>query len=230
MTATTTKVRPIVLPGDDVRAILDGRKTQFRRIVDPQPVSVGDQIWEYGGDVFASDASMADHLFHNVYGTHGTPYGSVWGDGSGDRLWVKETWLPFDRDHWIGDVKVAYRASTDSDGDKIRKEYNQRGRDYRWRSSIHMPRWASRLTLEITEVRVQRVQEISEEDAIAEGVTVLPLQSINDPSAWYETSPGKNQARSAVGSYGMRWERDHGKGSWSANPWVWARTFRRVKE
>lgn len=126
----------------------------------------------------------------------------------GDRLWVKETWgaLP----HMMGGVQretLRYRA----DG-----EYqNERG-TWRWRPSIHMPRWASRITLEITDVRVERLQDISEADAKAEGVS-MPDGTPTPPDFW-----------SYQQEFRHLWEQINGPGSWDANPFVWVVTFRRI--
>jgi hypothetical protein len=98
-----------------------------------------------------------------------------------------------------------------------------------WQKRPSMPRWASRITLEITNVRVERLNEISKADAIAEGIQVLPLQSEDDPSAWYQSAPGVHQERTAQAAYRALWESINGDGSWAANPWVWVISFRRVK-
>lgn len=153
--------KPILFSGPMVRAILDGRKTMTRRIIKPQPTFDG-HLWWLGDKNFISDEAMQDHLFHEVYGTKGTPYGSRYQD-YGDRIWVRETWGLFDTEPKDGPdgAHVFYKAT---DGDRHELRYQ------RWRPSIHMPRWASRITLEITDVRVERLQEITEEDARAEGV------------------------------------------------------------
>lgn len=144
------------------------------------------------------------------------PYGEV-----GDRLWVRETWAygcPED----VPDKIAVYRADLDGEG-RFQERLAARGSiSYgynRWRPSIHMPRWASRITLEITKVRVERVQQITDENAIAEGV------------------PRENHAE--TGYYGPRthfkhlWDsingkRDGGKYAWEKNPWVWVLEFKRI--
>lgn len=133
----------------------------------------------------------------------------------GDRLWVKETWgaLP----HMMGGVQretLRYRA----DG-----EYqNERG-TWRWRSSIHMPRWASRITLEITDVRVERLQDISEADAVAEGCNPIRPELVQDGLI---VRPG----RSAVEEFRLVWEQINGGGSWEKNPWVWVIEFKKLEQ
>lgn len=129
------------------------------------------------------------------------PYGQP-----GDRLWVREAW-GYDQDG-PHSGPVLFRADRDDPG-------------IRWRPSIHMPRWASRLSLEVVEVRVQRIQDISEEDAQAEGIHEHPAAKIM-----------LDAKGTHVGAFLMAWNAINGKrpgGSWEANPWVWAVSFRRVQ-
>lgn len=210
---TPHKERPIIFSAPMVRAILDGRKTQTRRVVKPQPEVMYD---------YPNCPDMLEFLHPVTSGTYSRksfaqtcPYGQP-----GDRLWVRETWLPFDPDHAI--TFYAYRASTTDDGEEIRQEYIRCGRDYRWRPSIHMPRWASRITLEITDVRVERLNEISVEDAIAEGVKcpcdfhyctlchVTPSQLFTKLWSSIHAADGPN--------------------GWGANPWVWVIEFKRIQD
>lgn len=193
-----------------VRALLAGTKTQTRRIVKPQPhgvalVASGNHLFDYRDDL--GDYSRVVPMDKAVtLCPQGKP---------GDRLWVREAWAgsvatvvasadPGD----IGSQRgmVAYRATYASNGCPFDK----------WRPSIHMPRWASRITLEITGVRVQRLQEISDEDALAEGIDRFDvLTDGNPPPGWHR------------GTYSKLWERVNGPGSWDENPWVWAISFRR---
>lgn len=100
-------------------------------------------------------------------------------------------------------------------------EYQNEHGAWRWRSPIHMPRWASRLTLEITDVRVERLQDISEEDAIAEGA----LEWARGACA-----PGNPTGFTAVGYFWLLWEPIHGPSSWDANPWVWVIEFKKLEQ
>lgn len=136
------------------------------------------------------------------------PYGQT-----GDRLWVRETFGHFERNqHFKPGCNVYYRA----DGNCLELEP--------WRPSIHMPRWASRITLEITSVRVERLQDISEADALAEGIP-----SIDTPGAWTLPIPANpNLPAIYLGAFCKLWESINGPGSWDANPWVWAIEFRRL--
>lgn len=154
------KERPIPFNGEMVRALLDGRKTQTRRVVKFGKHGNGEHVLMHNqpaGAVFGCDCDecRADNT-HSCLIT--CPYGQT-----GDRLWAKETWQPDPCTVYMdGTSPVAFSATDSSDG---RGPYGKR-----WRPSIHMPRWASRILIEVTGVRVQRVQEISGEDIEAEGV------------------------------------------------------------
>ena len=140
----------------------------------------------------------------------------------GDRLWVRETFAKIDGQTrpWI---ETDYRA-TYAHGDRLGDHL---GIKKRWTPAIHMPRAASRITLEITEVRVERLQEISEADAVAEGCARLPLQ--DGPGAWWSADVDAGPAlhgRTARDAYRLLWESINGPGSWDANPWVWVIAFK----
>jgi hypothetical protein len=138
------------------------------------------------------------------------PYGQP-----GDRLWVREThsFVP-DSDEPAGCSQVLYAASGD-------------GPYAKWRPSIHMPRWASRILLEITGVRVERLQDISEDDCWAEGIDAC--DGLLDDMAIYEMARRMNrQFEEAAPTYAALWESINGAGSWGANPWVWVIEFKRV--
>jgi len=158
------------------------------------------------------------------------PFGSA-----GDRLWVRETWRPsiahgcaFDACD-CADVVVRYEA----DGEE--RYFEESGIAEEWLMpkaakrgnvpGIHMPRWASRLTLEISDVRVQRLREITVEDIRAEGLSELPLQG-GEAGAWWGAA-GKSW-RGPRRAFEALWESVNGAGSWDANPWVWAITIRRI--
>ena len=179
------KERPILFSGQMVRAILDGRKKQTRRVV-KNPEYMGCLTGDCPHDTRSECIAEI-----TVFGATKCPYGIEM-----DRLWVRETFAA----PW-GRSGVFYRADD-------KKEY-----DGNWRPSIFMPRWASRITLEITEVRVERLQDISEEDAESEG-TKYPA---GGPTSCYRMG------------YSWLWESINGKGSWDENPWVWCITFKRIK-
>jgi hypothetical protein len=201
------KERPIIFSAAMVRAILGGRKTQTRRICKVQPKS------EYeGGDMLDGYAVWIDPKSD----TEGCECKCAYGQ-PGDRLWVRESFQYFRADE-EGPLAVAFKAGCADD----RLNYvHQDGsieqiNILRWKPSIHMPRWASRITLEIVSVRVERLHDISDADAVAEGVTDIQ----NDRG--FETSF----------TYGflMLWDKVHGRASTDANPWVWVIEFKRVGE
>lgn len=176
------KERPIIFGASDVRAILTGRKTQTRRVVRPQPEERGAI-----SDRAPGFASFDEKTLKTAWCPFGWP---------GHRLWVRETWGL----HMHGDFTCWHRDSI-----KGRTEEDLRfswevayaadaGSPYdHWRPSIHMPRWASRLALEVTGVRVERLCDISEKDARAEGVEVVTL-----PEEWMATRPSPLGGRDAI--------------------------------
>jgi len=188
------KERPILFNGEMVRAILDGRKTQTRRLVKPQPRVVHS---------IHSDASITtNRIFRKGDQRIHSPFGTI-----GDRLWVRETFSCMERKPVAG-CEVAYRA----DGESLVWEP--------WTPSIHMPRWASRINLEITGVRVERVQEISDDDAESEGVDLRRLCGCVEGCATCDD-------RSPSEVFRDLWQSIYA--NWDANPWVWVYEFRRMK-
>lgn len=201
------KERPILFSAPMVRAILEGRKTQTRRIVKPRVIPVVEECFRVNGKWCNR---TFDYDLVNL-----CPYGQP-----GDRLWVRETWasrgvnpvaMPSGK---FGAAVVEYRADTARatwDRDPI-----QRDPDGHWRPSIFMPRWASRIRLEVTGVRVERLNDISEADAIAEGIPAASLHDLDcdtiAPSAHYRDI----------------WESINGPGSWAKNPFVWVVEFKRI--
>lgn len=175
------KERPILFSGPMVRAILEGRKTMTRRIVKRQP-------------------SGFDLNDKPVFGA--CPYGAP-----GDRLWVKETWLPIYIDSLPGHVidKTQYRAD----------ETNPLSGAGMWHPSIYMPRKRSRIKLEITGVRVERLHTITEEDAKAEGIMGATVGEYGDRGCF-------------ITDFAYLWSKINGHESWDANPWVWVVEFKRV--
>lgn len=206
--------RPILFSAPMVRAILDGHKTQTRRIIKSRSrkhpsyclVDYGDGWWPYLSD--DGESSVTDDGMEQAIAC---PYGEA-----GDRLWVKETWGYDQADnggdrHW---KRLVYRADPGA-------EPLDNGEPIPWTPSIHMPRWASRITLEVAGVRAEALQDISEADAKAEGAPDYE-EGIDHPP------PGADHEWSFRGSFIRLWESINGPGSWDANPWVWVIEFRRV--
>lgn len=197
---TEKNERPILFSGDMVRAIIDGRKTQTRREIKKIKHPYGHML---------TPAEVANEIIHET-GAISSPYGKV-----GDRLWVREKhyekgeWCmggwpdaePCDQ-YWNGHGKYIYAA----DSEKPETGYRS------W-PSIHMKRKASRITLEITNKRVELLNDISDADAWAEGVDMS--EALSMPCA-----------EGAVAEYSALWERINGAGSWDLNPWVWVIEFK----
>ncbi|HCK4428385.1 TPA: hypothetical protein N0G72_002884 [Pseudomonas aeruginosa] len=211
MSAETPRERPILFNDQMVRAILEGRKTVTRRIA--KPVKHPDL-----GNIYAPGALVLEHEPQHVV-DRACPYGQP-----GDRLWVREAWqgpLISDEEQaanqsWWKDMTkfqdqahCAYRASGDNN------EYVDPDGYFhcKWKPSIHMPRWASRILLEITAIRVERLQDITPNQCIAEG-------------AWREKDKDLGRGQEAIAAFADLW-RSTG-GDWDANPWVWVVEFKRV--
>ena len=260
--------RPILFSGAMVRAILEGRKSQTRRVVKGRgsrglPEFHGGRGEENDPSAWGWFFDGPDHHGYEVLARglderhdHGLvsmpcPFGRP-----GDRLWVRETWglrKHFDFTDWHRRSLRAIDSLPPEWMLDYRADWQQDHEPNFWRPSIHMPRWASRLMLEVTGVRVERLNDISEEDAKAEGVEVHMM-----PEEWraVRQQHGRNEAiafdrepsadliaalrlrdvthvparpvRSAVAGFRSLWESINGADSWESNPWVWRIEFRRV--
>lgn len=202
------KERGMIFNAEMVRAILDGRKTQTRRPIKWKQTRFTEMAERDDGSLWpwAEDCERGGDIWFAC------PFGEV-----GDRIWVRETFgwqIRRDPLGGTGEFRV-YRATTP---DAVRYQTaSGEVAPIKWIPSIHMPRWASRITLEITDVRVERLNAISEEDAQAEGVQ----------PACYEITPPEAAYRV---SFGEVWRGIYGEESWEANPWVWVIKFKRVEE
>lgn len=203
------KERPILFSGAMVRSLLNCTKSQTRRVVKGLALE-----WLTMHNGFSAE-------FVALPENHLCPYGQP-----GDRLWVRETWA-FHK-MAIGSVcdedwPVVYRAT---DGEQSRL-------CDRWRPSIHMPRYAGRILLEITGVRIERLQDISEADAEAEGIETVRVSETCFRYVDYLCSGKMDEKEATVGaaikSYATLWESINGPGSWAANPWVWVVKIKRVE-
>ncbi|WP_030130818.1 morphogenetic protein [Pseudomonas sp. QTF5] len=227
--------RPILFSAPMVRAILEGRKTVTRRAVNPQPVLTDGSGFSWKGHLFGSgsDSRETSRNFSRHCCPHGRP---------GDRLWVRETFALLGNEDgvcvdWndklvkgnerdaarifrasctVGDYglwQIPDKAAWKPDTDELQYEGA-------WRPSIHMPRWASRILLEITEVRVERLQDITYEQAAAEGVHRGPLRE------WCASDEGGACHKYPVPAFRDLWQSVGG--DWEANPWVWVVEFKKV--
>lgn len=232
MCETTIRERPILFSGPMVRSILDGRKTQTRRVLRPQPAletrtGRESMCWRpphaklsgrpnvdqacgptpccsWNPEVMETGAAGI-----TAFCPHGQP---------GDRIWVRETWLPR-----AEGTQAIYRADySDVEAAGLAGMYSDRG----WRPSIFMPRWASRITLELTDVRVERLQQITEADAIAEGAPCIDNPD-HDPG-----DPMDDPPQTHLAGFIDLWQKLNGPRGfgWDVNPWVWVISFRRITD
>lgn len=200
-----SKTRPILFSTQMVRALLDGSKTQTRRVVKARA------DWAMGKRCILQPHELAGEVNQGEYSN--CPFGQP-----GDQLWVKETTVNVEDFGYLGPVWVESEhgrnvleyglAPSEDDCTEVEPE------DLRLRPSIFMPRAMSRITLEITRVRIERLQAINEVDAIAEG------------AHW--AACGSPQEGSHKAGYAQLWESINGPGSWDLNPWVWVIEFKRV--
>lgn len=191
------KERPIQFKGEMVRAILEGRKSQTRRTKGLKDINEEPDCWkpfwfnDRGQNLIVSWESVNRLVAPNIETK--CPYGK-----KGHRLWVKETYRVFSGDE--GTNGIFYKA----DGKFINS--------FLWKSSMFMPRWASRILLEITDISVERLQDISEKDATSEGVAFTKYLNANARYHFMEL-----------------WNKINGKCPWELNPWVWVINFRKIK-
>ncbi|WP_411380096.1 hypothetical protein [Pseudomonas sp. MPB26] len=209
---TAIKERPILFSAPMVRAILEGRKTVTRRAIKVQPHIDASGNFCVGNSNYGQDGYGKPVTKHFVNGC--CPYGKP-----GDRLWVRETFGLQVRHYGGGTGEhIVYRA-TNPDAIYCK---SAEGQEYpvKWKPGIHMPRHSSRILLEITDVRVERLQDISRADIRAEGLQCPPEMASD------EVSP--NYRDWFAIAWQELWEKINGAGSWSANPWVWVVEFKRV--
>ncbi|ECF1703322.1 hypothetical protein E1B77_20680 [Salmonella enterica subsp. enterica] len=205
----------MIFNGEMVRALLEGRKTQTRRIMKNQPA--GDYP-DTPALIRSVDGGFQWYGHYGESSIFNCPFGAV-----GDRIWVRETWA--EAGAGAPDLKL-YRANYP---EHVPTHYENvpPADEIRWTPSIHMPRWASRILLEITAVRVERLHSISERDALREGLFQLPA------SGRYCLQPGMQYfgmaSHSAKEVYSWLWASIYGEESWAANPWVWVIEFKRVE-
>ncbi len=206
------KERPILFSTEMVKAILDDRKTQTRRVIKPQP----EKGRSYFGWIMPERNHIAFGYENRIFSWHKFPYGQP-----GDVLWVRETFRKSDFPDYEG--KYEFKANCNNPD----ANYN----NGIWKPSIHMPKAAARIWLEITDVKVERVQDISYNDAIAEGIESWPSPIHKGRTSYQDyLDPGKPgidcPCVTPYFSYFSLWSKINGTESWDANPWVWVITFK----
>ncbi|HHT0069041.1 TPA: hypothetical protein ACTW88_001879 [Raoultella ornithinolytica] len=211
--------RGMIFNGEMVRAILDGRKTQTRRIMAPQPADDIERSAFPNPDAIGWKSSLK-HKYGSTT-AHFCPFGAI-----GDRIWVRETFRVHSRATDVATLvyKASERNSWTEQTHRVPVAVcNKPATPEKWTPSLHMPRWASRILLEITDVRVERLNSISQEDAQAEGLELTGWRpTYSDPDSGGEImTPYDNFAE--------LWSSIYGDESWQANPWVWVIEFKRVE-
>ncbi|HBX0838314.1 TPA: hypothetical protein MJG19_14665 [Klebsiella pneumoniae] len=216
--------RGMIFNGEMVRALLDGRKTQTRRIVKGTDSAVKFcKEWNINGEEVFVVLGEKDHTGMNpVLGAISCPFGAV-----GNRIWVREAFRVHSRATDVATLvyKASERNSWTEQTHRVPVAVcNKPATPEKWTPSLHMPRWASRILLEITDVRVERLNAINEHDAQAEGVAKLR------GGFWKHYQPGWTQHQlSARGSFVTLWKSIYGDESWNSNPWVWVIKFKRIE-
>lgn len=236
MTTTATKSRPIIFTGENVLKILRGEKTQTRRIAKSinSCAAMGYSRYRiypqkdgtFGGVGCLKSCPVRCKKCRERF-IHTCPHGNP-----GDLLWVKEAWRPWwdDEQYCVVQYRdgAIYKPGTSSITPDIPDENTghqfadacDKAPNIPWKSPLFMPRWASRVTLEITDVRVQRLNQISNEDAEAEGC-----------KGWYRPMHpdfGCTDGRTPAEEFAEKWDKINKSTPWAANPWVWALTFKAV--
>jgi hypothetical protein len=234
--------RPILFSAEMVRAILAGRKTQTRRLLKYCGVPAGGAFWDHRGyePVHLSGRSWTFQFKNGEPSPFAPVFDSPYGE-PGNRLWVKETYSADFKDHYPNDP--VWFAADDDRANAIEcrggvrgiwSPESQRFVPFKWRPSIFMPRAMSRITLEITKVWPERLHDISEQDALAEGVRRFTKDGdlmkfwACDPCDGPLKCAWADLPRNATEAYAALWEAINGRGSWGANPWVWVVEFKRV--
>ncbi len=248
--------KPILFSGEMVKAILDGRKTQTRRVVKGIEF-VGSKGTQDDPESWGIEDKYGDYYTLPINGNTSKdfkiqcPYGEI-----GDQLWVRETFTI--ESNWNLESEEYYPPPF-KDGRPVRRETHPEYGSYweqchyrasdpapelsyddmeepgcRWKPSIHMPRWASRINLEITDIRVEQLQDISRDDAKAEGITEYLSEFSSDQHTEAEDDEWRN--RTTIENFHGLWNSINGKPradgvdiSWGANPWVWIPEFRIIK-
>jgi hypothetical protein len=228
---TKISERGMIFNAEMVRALLDGRKTQTRRPIKWKQT----RFTEIGEREDGSKWPWSEDAEHACDFWHPCPFGAV-----GDRIWVREAFRVHSRATDV--ATLVYKASERNSWTEQTRRVpvavcNKPATPEKWTPSLHMPRWASRILLEITGVRVERLNAISPEDAESEGLERTNftgfgdepgLPSYPEPDVYFD--PLKKQWKEyPPEAFAGLWESIYGEGSWKANPWVWVIEFKRVE-
>lgn len=229
------KERPIPFNAQMVRAILDGRKTMTRRVVNKlnghSHISRFSESDTLGYDFCFRDKEMRLHDITKGRALDLCPYGKT-----GNKLWVRETFAhsnmpdgPLDKD-----CSIFYRADYFDDPHGLDGEKSPEGKYRNWKPSMFLPRWASRIDLEITNVKIERLQNISEEDAKKEGADALICDNLDQQSFIFCKNLGMpitDKGTPHRNGFALLWDNINAKkgNGWDANPWVWAIKFRLIE-
>jgi hypothetical protein len=200
--------RPILFNAEMVKAILSGQKTQTRRVLKhPKGTSFNIDACTFSKNHDSNTFNAAFSNSATVHTVFECPYGKI-----GDRLWVKETYFDYTGTGLdLSSGTYGYRADKDQKGEEAFKHFG-----FKWKPSIFMPRVASRINLEITNARIEKLNGITRADALAEGISGYSL--------FRDVPLNLPQRR-----YSELWESINGDGSWDANPWVWVIEFKRIE-
>ncbi|HHS9827738.1 hypothetical protein H8L55_15300 [Klebsiella quasipneumoniae] len=221
------KERGMIFNGEMVRAILDGRKTQTRRIMTVQSESSEFGLRYIAESSLAKEVGMYFWSQSDACGmkARSKPFACPYGK-PGDRIWVREAFRVHSRATDVATLvyKASERNSWTEQTHRVPVAVcNKPATPEKWTPSLHMPRWASRILLEITDVRVERLNAISQEDAQAEGMELTGWRpTYSDPD-----SGGK--VMTPYDNFAELWSSIYGDESWKANPWVWVISFKRVE-
>ncbi len=218
-----TNEKPILFSGRLVRAILAGKKTQTRRIMKPQPSAIDERMgWVHAKAKSWVELSDVRHL-----GPYGKP---------GDQLWVKETHFALElQGEGIGNAFLVYTDEY-NDGDPMPSAVRPWRHDltpkvkFGKRPSIFMPRWASRIQLAVTDIRIELLQDMPWQDAIAEGIEPVPCEPCHDGAGCTDCM-GTGIGENPVHQFAELWDSINAKRGygWDSNPWVWVVEFKRVQ-
>lgn len=205
-----TQYKPILFSTEMTQAILEGRKTQTRRIIKPQPIFYGRNderiAVEFRKNIFEFYDVMRNDPFSILFSLK--PKFEL-----GDIIWVRETFTEWPKGNF------QYKATTEN-GEELGK----------WKPSIHMPKEAARIFLEVSNVRVERLQDISEDDAIAEGIKKTWINDDIKQCRFKNYINDGKGSKSPIDSFNSLWVSINGKDSWKANPWVWVYEFKVVEK